>query len=152
MPAPSINFAYWAVHGLLIAGIYCDLRYRKLPNWLSGLLLGGGYLLLVTQSEGALLERLPNLLAIAGLGLLVYMPGWLAGGDIKFAASLSLWLAPGHWLHFLVVLTLLGGLLATPVFLYDRFIRKEPGRQQATFPYGIAIAIAALMLITPPGL
>ena len=151
MPAPVIAVTYWLVHGLLLAGIYCDLRYRKLPNWLSGLLLGSGYLLLVTQSDGALLERLPNLLAIAGLGLMVYWPGWLAGGDIKFAASLSLWLAPGHWLHFLVILTLLGGVLATPVYLYDKLVCKKSAPHAKAFPYGIAIAIAALMLITPPG-
>lgn len=87
---------------------------------------------------------------------LCFAGGWIGGGDAKMAAAIALWFGFDQVLNYLLVASLLGGVLT---LLMIRF-RKEPlpailARQswilrlhdmEAGVPYGIALAAAALML------
>ena len=97
----------------------------------------------------------------AGAAVLVtafacFAMGWVGGGDAKMAAGVALWFGFAHLLDYLVYASLLGGAL-TRLLLYMRqwplpalltgqawLLRLHD--KQTGIPYGIALAIAALMV------
>ena len=70
--------------------------------------------------------------------------GMMGGGDVKLAAALALWFPPGATLHFLVLMSLAGGLLTLVVVAAHR-LRSKVGRPE--IPYGVAIAAGGLMIL-----
>ncbi len=93
----------------LIAAVW-DLRWRRIPNWLTMAGLASGIAWQVTQ--GSPRE--------AGLGCLlaivVYLPLWLVGGrgggDLKLMAALGTWLGPSAWIQVFVLTAIIGALWA----------------------------------------
>jgi hypothetical protein len=73
--------------------------------------------------------------------------GWMGGGDVKMIGALALWLPLQPLMWMLVVMSLLGGVL-TVVLLIDRAVR--PRTTPIEVPYGVAIAIAALLVLRAP--
>ena len=71
--------------------------------------------------------------------------GMMGGGDVKLAAALALWFSPVSTLHFLVVMSIAGGVLTLVLLLVHRLLGKQ-GRPK--IPYGVAIAIGALTILT----
>lgn len=69
--------------------------------------------------------------------------GWMGGGDVKMIAALSLWLPGQSLLTMLMVMSIIGGAL-TVLMMIDHRRRQAEG--QIETPYGIAIAMAALLL------
>jgi prepilin peptidase CpaA len=99
--------------------------------------------------------------AAAGAAVLVvafvcFTQGWIGGGDAKLAAVTVLWLGLGHLADYLIYASLLGGALTIaliqyrtlpmPQMLMGREWAKRLHRQDAGVPYGIALAIAALVV------
>ena len=78
---------------------------------------------------------------LAGL----FFAGVMGGGDVKLAAALGLWFSPPSILNFLVVMSIAGGALTLVVLAVHRLRRKE-GRPEV--PYGVAIAIGGLAILT----
>jgi prepilin peptidase CpaA len=76
---------------------------------------------------------------------LAFYAGMMGGGDVKLAAALALWFSPESTLRFLVFMSIAGGVLTLVVLLAHRF-RGKPGRPE--IPYGVAIAIGALVILT----
>src|ERR1043166_4698930 len=80
--------------------------------------------------------------------------GWIGGGDAKLAAATALWLGFDQLLNYLVIASLLGGVLTLaimrfrlmplPALLAEQEWAKRLHRMDAGVPYGIALAIAAL--------
>ncbi len=70
--------------------------------------------------------------------------GMMGGGDVKLAAALALWFSPLATLHFLVVMSLAGGLLTLALLVAHR-LRSKPGRPE--IPYGVAIAFGGLVIL-----
>jgi prepilin peptidase CpaA len=70
--------------------------------------------------------------------------GMMGGGDVKLAAALALWFSPQSTLHFLVWMSLAGGLLTLGLMVAHR-VRRRPGRPE--IPYGVAIAIGAWVIL-----
>ncbi len=75
---------------------------------------------------------------------LAFHTGMMGGGDVKLAASLALWFSPISTLRFLVVMSIAGGVLTLVLLLVHR-ARKKAGRPE--IPYGVAIAIGALVIL-----
>jgi prepilin peptidase CpaA len=73
--------------------------------------------------------------------------GWMGGGDVKLIAALALWLPAGPLAWMLIVMSMAGGVL-TVIMMLDHAVarRKTP----VEVPYGVAIAIAALVTIREP--
>ena len=71
--------------------------------------------------------------------------GMMGGGDVKLAAALALWFSPIGTLRFLVFMSIAGGVLTILVMVLHR-LRKKEGRPE--IPYGVAIAIGALAILT----
>ncbi|CAN5408820.1 hypothetical protein BH10PSE15_BH10PSE15_10710 [soil metagenome] len=80
---------------------------------------------------------------VFGLFAGVFAFGWMGGGDVKMIGALALWfpLQPLVWM--LVVMSIAGGVL-TVIMVFDS------ARDRAApieVPYGVAIALAALLAL-----
>ena len=135
-----------------------DLFTMTISNRLS-LLLAGGFFVL-TLITGMSLAAIGMHLAAAGLVLAVafvfFTRGWIGGGDAKLAAATAMWFGFEHLLDYLVYAALFGGVLTVLLLLFRRvplpgFFLRQPWIQrlhepQGGVPYGIALAVAALMI------
>jgi prepilin peptidase CpaA len=82
--------------------------------------------------------------------------GWIGGGDAKLAAATALWLGFDQLLPYALYASLFGGVLTyliirfrlwpLPAFLARQEWAQRLHRQDAGVPYGIALAIAALLI------
>lgn len=75
---------------------------------------------------------------------LLFQLGAMGGGDVKLAAALALWFAPGDTVLLIVLMSLAGGLL-TLIVMIEHKIRKNEGRPEV--PYGVAIAFGGMWLL-----
>lgn len=123
---------------LLTAAIY-DIKYLRIPNVIAGglvVVFFGAYV------AGAYRPLAPHLVAfavIAPLALLLFYTNVWGGGDTKLLAGISLYLEPQDLLPFLLVTSLVGGVIAAAL-LVKRGVqsKRESGRQDV--PYGAALA------------
>ncbi len=93
----------------------------------------------------------PDAAIRVGMGIAVFMlfalafqMGAMGGGDVKLAAALALWFAPGNTIFLIVIMSLAGGLL-TLIVMIEHKLKKNDGRPEV--PYGVAIAFGALWLL-----
>ncbi len=73
-----------------------------------------------------------------------FYAGMMGGGDVKLAGALALWLSPLGSLHFLLVMSIAGGILTLGYAAAHR-LRSKEGRPM--IPYGIAISIGGLAIL-----
>ena len=73
--------------------------------------------------------------------------GWMGGGDVKLIAALALWLPAGPLAWMLVVMSLFGGALTLLTVAHHRLSRRTG---IVEVPYGVAIALAALLTLREP--
>jgi prepilin peptidase CpaA len=121
-PVPVVQVLLALV--VIPAAMY-DLRYRRVPNWLTltGLLLGIGLNTFLYETPWKPLEGL-------GLAFLIYFPLYLVrgmgAGDVKLMAALGAIVGPWDWLGILVLTSLFGGVAAMILIV-------SKGRIQKTF-------------------
>jgi prepilin peptidase CpaA len=135
-----------------------DLFTMTISNRLSLALAGGFFLLAMVSGMG--LAALGMHLAAAALVLVVafifFACGWIGGGDAKLIAATALWFGFGHLFDYLIWASLLGGALTLLLLQFRRLpLPQMLARQKwierlhdagAGVPYGIALAIAALIV------
>lgn len=112
---------------VLVAAIY-DLKFRRIPNWLSlsGMVLGVGCNTLVRGGSG---------LREAGLGLLcalvVYVPLYLVrgmgAGDVKLMAAIGTMAGPKNWFEIFLATALIGGVVSLAVIARKQRVRRTFG-------------------------
>ena len=83
--------------------------------------------------------------AVFALFSLAFFAGMMGGGDVKLAAALTLWFSPVTTARFLVYMSIAGGVLTLLVLVRHRQLKK-PGKPEV--PYGVAIAVGALAILT----
>ena len=112
---------------LLILGtaIASDLRWRTIPNWLTGpaILAGLGLHTFMSQWTGLVFSLEGAALGL-GLFLIIYVFGWMGAGDVKLYAAVGSFLGPVHTLSAAMVIALVGGLLALVVLGFHQGWRK----------------------------
>lgn len=112
---------------LLILGtaIAADLRWRTIPNWLTGpaILVGLGLHTFMSQWTGLVLSLEGAALGL-GLFLILYVFGWMGAGDVKLYAAVGSFLGPVHTLSAAIVVALVGGLLAFVILGFHQGWRK----------------------------
>lgn len=74
-----------------------------------------------------------------------FYAGMMGGGDVKLAAALALWFPPYSTLQLIVIMSLVGGVLTVVLLAWHR-VKQRKGRPQ--IPYGVAIAIGGLAILT----
>ena len=143
---------------LVIGAALKDLTSFTIPNWLN-IALAASFAL-AAPAAGASIGLIGLNLAVGLGGLVVglgmFAMGWIGGGDAKLFAAVSLWLGWPAVGHFLIGTTLAGGALALLLLA----LRTQLARAHAPHmggwaerlatpgqpaPYGVAIAVGALM-------
>jgi prepilin peptidase CpaA len=94
--------------------------------------------------------------AVLVVAFVFFARGWIGGGDAKLAAATALWLGFDQLLNYVIFASLLGGLLTLmilrframplPAMLARQEWVQRLHRTDAGIPYGIALALAALLI------
>lgn len=136
-----------------------DLLTMRISNRVTGFVVAG--FALYAAASGMGLEEIGWRLAAGALTLTVtfamFARGWVGGGDAKLAAGTALWLGFGGLADYVVVASILGGLL-TLAILYARTLPMPALTVRLPFavrlhdaktgiPYGIALSAAALIVM-----
>jgi prepilin peptidase CpaA len=139
-----------------------DLRWRRIPNWLTfGALAVGLSVQGVRSGPGGVAVALAG----AALGLLVLWPLYLiramGAGDLKLLSALGALLGPVSLVSVAVYAALTGGLISIVVLAQRRQLRRSlvdmvtnplgMRRCGAKAPYGVAIASGVYLSMLLPG-
>lgn len=134
---------------LVSAGIE-DVRSREIANWKNAAVALLAPLWWWTSG----LTLWPDMAIQLGLAAsvfvlfaLIFAAGWMGGGDVKLIGALALWFPLQPLIGMLVVMSLAGGAI-TLVLAIEHRLRRAQGTLE--IPYGVAIAIAALLAIREP--
>ena len=135
-----------------------DLFTMTIANRVSLILVGGfAVLALLTGMSGAdMLSHAGAAAMVLAIVFVFFACGWIGGGDAKLAAATALWLGFAHLADYLVYASLLGGALTVliiqfrtvplPQVLAGREWAERLHRGDSGVPYGIALAVAALLV------
>lgn len=131
---------------LLVLAIAClyvsitDFLHRKIQN--NALLL----LLLLQSFLSPLDLQITTFLLVLGIGLILYALIWIGGGDIKYAAVLSLTI-PLNDLPWAYIMTAFAGGFLAIIYLITRKLISNTSSSQDGIPYGIAISVGFYLII-----
>jgi len=135
-----------------------DLLTMTIANRVSLILVGGFALLAVLggMSAADILAHVGAAACVLVVTFALFACGWIGGGDAKLAAAAVLWLGFAHLADYLLYASLLGGALTVlliqfralplPRMLVGREWADRLHRRGGGVPYGIALAVAALLV------
>ncbi len=127
---------------VLVAAIY-DLRYRRIPNWLTLSALLFGVALNASQFGWS---GLATALRGAGLALLIYFPMYalrgMGAGDVKLMAAVGATVGAAHWFRIFLMSSILGALCAIPLLIFKGRLRRTLGN--------IGFMLKELLYFRPP--
>lgn len=135
-----------------------DLLTMTISNRVSLILAGSFFVLAIWSGMplGQIGMHVAAGLAVLAVTFTFFARGWIGGGDAKLAAATALWLGFDQLLNYLTIASLLGGVLTLlimrfrlmplPAMLAEQEWAKRLHRMDAGVPYGIALAIAALVV------
>ena len=142
---------------LTIAAALSDLTTMKIPNWISGLLILGFFpaAFLVGLSPMTVLAHVGVALVALFVGMGLFALRVIGGGDAKLMAAACLWLGVTGSSIFVLWTGVAGGVFCLALLFARTQLRPhifgapqwidsllEP---KGDIPYGVAIAIGALM-------
>lgn len=169
----SINntFVFTVVLAVLAISVFFDLRFRRIPNWLTFPAMVAG-LLFNTYVGGVpgLLLSLGGLLIGFGVFIAFYMLGGMGAGDVKLMAAIGSLLGPKDVLYVALYTAIAGGVYAILLMVARKSNRKAlercalmgktllftghcayvpQGENEKTTPlcYGVAIAVGTLVVL-----
>ncbi|WP_431469796.1 A24 family peptidase [Sphingosinithalassobacter sp. LHW66-3] len=135
---------------LLVSAGVEDVRIRQIANWKNAAIALMAPLWWVANG----LALWPEVAIQIGVALAVFAffagafaLGQMGGGDVKLIGALALWLPVQPLLWMLVLMSLIGGAL-TLLLVLEKALRKT--RKTLEIPYGVAIAIATLLVLREP--
>lgn len=133
-----------------------DLFTMTIPNRISLVLLAAFAVLAPFAGLGPwqMASHFGAALLVLGVGVLLFIPGWVGGGDAKLAAAVALWVGFEALVPYLFFVALAGGLLTTAVGAFrgvplplsvaaEAWALRLHDRRRG-IPYGIALAAGAL--------
>lgn len=149
-------FLYGAVL-LLIAAAVWDAVTMTIPNYLVLAVLAFYVVSLAVRFDvSSILFDLLAAAIIFAVCFFLFAMGWLGGGDAKLAPGAVLWVGYDGFLHFVIAMTLAGGVLSIVLLLMRGGLRAGGASQDrlplvlkwaSPIPYGIAISAGAILLI-----
>ncbi len=157
--------------GLLVAVVF-DVRYRRVPNVICGIILAVGLL-----ARGVLQGPLSALAGFGGAALVLFalfrpwQRGGIGGGDVKLAAATAAWLEWSQLIWFVLASALAGGIVAAICYFLSRASTRAEVRASLTLavlhqelpaapshrrghpsvPYALAIAAGAAFVFLYKG-
>jgi prepilin peptidase CpaA len=136
----------------------CDLITMTISNRISLVLIAGFFVLAIMTGMppteiGMHVGASATVLVVA---FVFFARGWIGGGDAKLAAATAMWLGFDQLFNYLIFASLLGGVLTLAILRFrmiplpaafaNQEWAKRLHRMDAGIPYGIALAVAALMI------
>lgn len=153
------NIALLGFAFLMLCAVWYDVRSFTIPNWVPGALIVGWVLaapFLGLSWMDAGLSFLTGF-GVLALGIALWAPGWVGGGDVKLLAAGALWFGWPDGLAFLLIAVAAGGVLAVILVVLRQMVNMLPISsdvlgstalaQGAPVPYAIAIAAGALLVL-----
>ena len=148
----SAPLALPVLAGTGLFAAWSDVRYRRLPNWLAGLVAASGlaaaawYGGLTVAASAALHAAIAFVIGVA-----LYSRGIMGGGDIKYYTGIAAWFPMHLALRLLGSVSLAGFMLALGWLLWRRLSNRPADAQAGTdrdkLPFGVAIAAGALLAV-----
>ncbi len=171
LPHPAVQAALAAL--VLIAAAY-DIRFRRIPNWLSVAGFLGGLVLNTAFGGWGGLKS-----AAAGFGLafcaylLMYLIRAMGAGDVKLMGAVGALVGPSNWFLIFVVTAIFGGIAAIVLALARGRLRRTlwnvgfavselshfrapylaredldvKSKKALTLPHGVSIAVGVLVFL-----
>ena len=134
---------------LVSAGIE-DARIREIANWKNAAIALAAPLWWWANGLGLwpdIAIQIGFAAAVFAILCGIFALGWMGGGDVKLIAALSLWLPAARFFDMIMIMSVAGGIV-TLILLIEHRIRKNSHAIEV--PYGVAIAIAALLVLREP--
>lgn len=99
---------------IVLAAAVFDLRFRRIPNWLtgSGVALGFAANLYERGFGSGLLFSLSGLAVATAVYMLLYVLRALGGGDVKLMSAVGAFAGWQNWIGIFLVAAILGGFAA----------------------------------------
>jgi prepilin peptidase CpaA len=152
-----IEIARWTVAAafalILILASATDIKYRRIPNW-TVVAIVVLYIPWIFVGQGVSLG--PSLAAAAiafFAGVTLYALGLLGAGDSKLITAVALFIGLAKLLQFALATTVAGGILALimilshPARVLVMLNMRGHGDFGRNVPYGVAIAVGALLIV-----
>lgn len=155
-----LSLAFLAVFPILmvVTGLY-DLTTMRIPNWISLALLAAFFpaALLAGLNPVEIAVHLGVGVAALVVGMGLFALNWIGGGDAKALAAACLWLGFGDLAPLLLGIAVAGGGFCLLLLIARQsypLLSPAPPRvtwvarllePQGDIPYGVAIAIGALL-------
>lgn len=145
---------------LMLCAVWTDVRQFTIPNWIPGVMialwLAAAPFLDLSWGQAGL--ALASGVGVLALGLVLWAPGWVGGGDVKLLAAGALWFGWPDIMTFLLMTVVAGGVLSVVLVLLRSAARMVPSASPVLSvgvlapgkPAPYAVAIAAGALITLP--
>ncbi|WP_066719312.1 A24 family peptidase [Sphingomonas pituitosa] len=136
---------------LVSAGIE-DIRFRTIANAKNAAIALGAPLWWWTTGMAPwpdIAIQIGCAALVFGLFVAVFAVGMMGGGDVKLIGALALWLPLVPLLRMLVLMSLLGGVLTLAMLLHGK-LRRPKRETPIEVPYGVAIAVGALIVLYEP--
>lgn len=110
-PPEKVMFVLLAV--LIGAAVY-DVRYRKIPNWLSmtGIVLGFAINFGIGPPEGGVMFALKGFAWGFGVYLALYVLRAMGAGDVKLMGAVGALVGADRWFGIFLVTAIVGGVMA----------------------------------------
>ena len=139
---------------LLLLAALEDLWHLEINDWVCAAIAGGAFLAVaINGPAGELWQNLLLFALILGLGTLLFVRGWMGGGDVKLLAACSLWFNLDLGWKMLVAVAIAGGLETLVVMLlralpWPSSLRKRVAvlRPGEGIPYGLAIGVGVTLI------
>lgn len=144
-----VAFLIAALILLLVSAGIEDARTREIANWKNAAiaLLAIPWWFAIGMTPLAIAVQVGVAIAVFALFVLTFYLGQMGGGDVKMLGALALWFPFLPLVNMLIVMSLIGGVM-TLVMLVEHKARKKSVALE--IPYGVAIAIAALLILREP--
>jgi prepilin peptidase CpaA len=155
---------------ILVAAAYADVRMRRVPNVLSYSLAALGVMqLIVIGDPSAAAWTIASAAAVLVVGFLLFWGGFFGGGEAKLLTGAALLIGSRNLLGFLLLVAFCVAIALLALMIeYDlgRWLRGVMRRttvrrladegvaaeERPTAPYGIAIAMGAVVMLLVRGL
>lgn len=144
--------------GAMVLTALMDLFTMTIPNRISLVLVAGFFALAPFVGLGAetILWHIATGASMLVLSFAMFWRGWIGGGDAKIFSAIALWIGAAQLGQFVGYAAIAGGLLTIVLLTFRRLPLPSVlasttwvsrlHAQNAGVPYGIALALAALMI------
>ena len=154
----SPEWIVWLLVALLAAATIQDGVQLKISNYIcGGVLILAVVAMAVSGFRLGLWQNAVVFAAVLVVGMFLFERNVLGGGDVKLFAALGLWVDFGTAVWLVASIAIAGGLLAVTMIFLRSFVpdavsrRVKTLRPRAGIPYGIAIAVGTLLVVSLSG-